>query len=247
MENHARPVRTAGGEPVNHLKHNGFGPVPDSPAASADSVSVPGSRKEALVLTPESRPTALTPPEIQQRDRCETIIREGWDTFLNVAQALAIVRKNRLYRDRYATFDAYCREKWEYSKSHVNRFIEAAAVAEVLTPIGVKVKSESQLRPLVALSPQKIPAAWKRAEELAGDGPITGKIVRRAAEDFKTAPFQSPASHNDKKAETKPTRLTPALKLINKIEEAAKANDMGAVIAGLKNLRKHLSANPMTS
>jgi hypothetical protein len=55
--------------------------------------------------------------------------------------------------------------------------IEAALVAAALTPIGVKLKSESQVRPLVRLAPVKIPAAWKRAEEIAGDGEVTAKVV----------------------------------------------------------------------
>ncbi len=129
--------------------------------------------------------------ETKECGECEEIIRQGWDTFLEVGRALTIIRHKRLYRNRFETFEEYCRQKWQFSKTHANRLIEAAAVAAALTPIGVKLKSESQARPLVGLAPQKIPTAWKKAVELNGDGEITAKVVKRATEEFRTNSHKS--------------------------------------------------------
>lgn len=119
--------------------------------------------------------------------------------------------------------------------------IEAATVAAFLTPIGVKVKSESQLRPLVSLTPKKIPEAWKKAQQLAGDGEVTAKVVRQAAEEFKT-------EATPRKAKTPPTKqsnlsrgvLKSALKLVDKAEKALKGNDTKALCSLISKLRECL-------
>src|ERR1700722_2308555 len=184
----------------------------------------------------------LNEAEKRQRVECEEIIRHGWDTFVEVGQALSSIRGKRLYRDRYGTFEGYCRRKWELSKSHAYRMIESAAVASVLSPIGVKLTSESQARPLAGLAPQSIPAAWKRAQELAGMGEVTASVVRRAAEEFKheTEHFKqvpTPQRHCSTSAS-----LELALKLTEQVEAGTKAQDMQVVVEALKNLRKCLLA-----
>lgn len=203
---------------------------------------LPVLRMPEACLTTHPASKVLDASESRQLDECENIIRRGWDTFLEVGRALAMIRDRRLYRDKYATYEDYCRQKWEYSKTHANRLVEAAAVAAVLTPIGVTVKSESQIRPLAGLPPQKIPAAWKRAEELAGGAQVTAKIVRRAVEDFKTGPHPFAETANGSKPIGKRTASSLALRLIDKIEKAARTNDLGTILAALKTLRKHLKA-----
>jgi hypothetical protein len=65
------------------------------------------------------------------------------------------IRDRRLYRAQgYGTFEDYCRERWGWSYRHVNRQIEAAKVVENLGPIGPTLRSESQARELVRLTPE---------------------------------------------------------------------------------------------
>ena len=56
----------------------------------------------------------------------------------------------RLYRDTHPTFEDYCRERWGMSRRYANRQIEAAGVAETLTPIGA-IPNEAQARELAPL------------------------------------------------------------------------------------------------
>jgi hypothetical protein len=184
----------------------------------------------------------LNEAEKRQRAECEEVIRRGWNTFVEVGQALSSIRDKRLYRDRYGTFEGYCRRKWELSKSHAYRMIESAAVASVLSPIGVKLTSESQARPLAGLAPQSIPAAWKRAQELAGAGEVTASVVRRAAEEFKhdtehLKRVPTPHGYSSTKA-----GLESAIKWIEKAENGTRAQDMQVALDALKNLRECLSA-----
>jgi hypothetical protein len=118
--------------------------------------------------------------------------------------------------------------------------IEAAAVDAVLSPIGVKLHSESQARPLAGLAPQSIPAAWKRAEQLAGAGQVTARVVRQAAEEFKhdteyLKRIPIPPAHG-----STPASLDLALKLTEQAEAGTKARDMQVVLEALKHLRKCL-------
>lgn len=186
-------------------------------------------------------PTPLSDAEKRERDRCEAIIAKGWETFLAVGYALATIRNKRLYRDRHATFEDYCRQKWEFSKSHANRLIEAAVVAAILTPIGVKPTSESQLRPLVDLPPQRIPDAWKKAQELAGGKEITAKVVRQAAEQFKPLPTL-PVDSTPKKKRPPQDKTTRVLHLIAQAEKAAQQEDIKSLLAALARIRKRLTS-----
>lgn len=69
-------------------------------------------------------------------------------------------------------FEDYCREKWGWSKTHSNRIIEAAHVVTTLpvTPIGVKLSTESQARELA-----KVPADQR--EEVLNKAAATGKVT----------------------------------------------------------------------
>lgn len=79
-------------------------------------------------------------------------------TFVAVGHALLAIRDHRLYRADYATFEDYCRVRWRISKTHANRLIDSAEVAENLTPLGVMLPTnEAQARPLAQLPPEEHP------------------------------------------------------------------------------------------
>jgi hypothetical protein len=200
----------------------------------------PHSNGAALILQPQTVGSPLDAGEQLHREKCEHVIRNGLATFLEVGQALATIRNKRLYRDFFTTFEDYCRQKWEISKSHANRMIEAAVVVSILTPIGAKPSSESQIRPLVGLAPQKIPDAWNRAKELAGSGEITAKVVRQAAEEFKPASTHDSEAVTGKSSPKKRTPLASALDLIDQIEKKVKKSGSKAVLKDLAKLREHL-------
>lgn len=129
----------------------------------------------------------LNTDEKQELRRCEGVIKRGWDTFVDVGRALAAIQKQRLYREKYETFEAYCRDRWQYGKSHAHRLIGAAEVIEHLSPIGDKVPlplNEAQVRPLIGLPPDDQVKAWRAAVEQAGASRVTARLVREAASPF---------------------------------------------------------------
>jgi hypothetical protein len=64
-------------------------------------------------------------------------------------------RDERLYRDRYATFEAYCRERWGFTRQRAFQLTEAAQVSGLLSTIvdtdTPAIRNEAQARELVPL------------------------------------------------------------------------------------------------
>lgn len=127
----------------------------------------------------------LSEEEIASLAECEGVIRRGIKTFVEVGNALLTIRAQRLYREQFKTFEAYCRERWSISKPHGTRLIQAAQVVQDLVPMGTKPESERQARPLTKLPPIEQAEAWKAANEKAeSEGrKATAKDVEEAVRD----------------------------------------------------------------
>ncbi len=125
--------------------------------------------------------TALTAPEASELAQYETVIKQGLRTFAEVGSALLAIRDGRLYRDGSGrTFEMYCKERWGMRRAHAYRLIESAGVMDNLSPIGDRPATESQARPLAALSADEQPAAWTAATERAKaeERPVTARDVQ---------------------------------------------------------------------
>ncbi|MEV6524956.1 hypothetical protein AB0M43_23665 [Longispora sp. NPDC051575] len=116
----------------------------------------------------------LSAAEAARLRQCEQVIAAGLDTFVEVGQALAVVRDLRLYRSEHQSFREYCQERWRLSRSYADRLISAADVVGVLaevTPSGTEPApvpvSEAQARPLARLlpSPGTDPVAREAGKE----------------------------------------------------------------------------------
>lgn len=57
----------------------------------------------------------LTPAELENRDRLETIAEHGVPTYLEVGNALAEIRERQLYRDTHPSYEAYLQDRWGIS------------------------------------------------------------------------------------------------------------------------------------
>lgn len=148
-------------------------------------------------------------------NHCERRIHEGLGRFRDVGLALASIRDNRLYRATDATFEIYCRERWQWSRQRAHQMIECAEVAASLPgdcqPL---VDNERQARELAKVEPEK------RAEVLAlaaQAGPVTAKAIKQAAQAVEPEPGQ--AVRED--SETRAYRVSLKLKaLSDSVKEA---------------------------
>ena len=103
------------------------------------------------LLTAEVNPmTDLTTTNRRALAHHEKTIQRGLRTFCEVGAALLQIRADNLYAE-FGTFEHYCRDRWDFSKTHANRLIDAAVVVTHLTPIGVIPGSEYTARPLTII------------------------------------------------------------------------------------------------
>ena len=122
--------------------------------------------------------------ERNELERCEVVIKQGLKTFVEVGQALMIIRDKRLYRAEFGTFEDYCQDKWQLGRRYVNQIVAASEVVSNLGAIAPKPKTESQTRPLTKLEPELQSEVWQETVNRHGDN-ITQKKVEEVVNDFK--------------------------------------------------------------
>ncbi len=75
-------------------------------------------------------------------EELEGVINRNLQSFYEVGRALMEIRDNELYKLKngggYGTFEAYCQDTWNFSRSHAYRFIDSVKVIENLSPTGDK-------------------------------------------------------------------------------------------------------------
>jgi hypothetical protein len=165
------------------------------PNENGGSVSETAARVKAPAKRPDVSGESVNASDLEDitleesRDlvRLEKVIDGGLQTYVEVGFALAEIRDRRLYRIEHKTFEAYCRDKWNFSRVHAHRLITASAVSEML-PTGNKPTSERQARPLAKLPAEARPQAWRRAVELADGGQPTTTDVVAAVEEVAAVP-----------------------------------------------------------
>src|SRR5262245_9354442 len=132
----------------------------------------------------------LTNAEQSKLAECEAAIEHILGSFYEPGGALQKIRDERLYRVTHATFEKYCRERWDMSKAYANRMIEASSVVANLTPIGVIPATESQARELAGLNPEEQRKVWKQAIETDPDGHVTAAHIRETRKALIKSPEQ---------------------------------------------------------
>ena len=155
----------------------------------------------------------------------ETVVQQGLDSFVEVGNALAAIRDGRLYRESHQTFEQYCIERWNLSKSRAYQFLRGAEVVERLaecTTVDVMPDNEAQVRPLASLPEEQQAEAWKEAVESApkdedGEPKITAKHVEQVVAKALDKPHVSNNSGNSEWY-TPPEYLESARKVLGAID-----------------------------
>jgi hypothetical protein len=131
----------------------------------------------------------LTEVETTRLMELENIVSTGMQTFIEVGNALGEIAESKLYRQTHSTFEAYVEDEFGLSKSYAYRKIEAAKVAEILSPIG-DIPNEAQARELGGLEPAAVREVWSAAVE-STDGKPTAQAVTQARERIAPKPVQT--------------------------------------------------------
>jgi len=129
-----------------------------------------------------------TPAKVKTRTLadCEAVIERGLKSFLEVGHALAEIRSSQLYPERYDSFDAYCAERWGFTRQRATQLTEAAEVVNlVVTDVTTKSPlTEFVARPLAALkaNPDLLRQTWSAIGQ-ASETPtaaLVAAVVSRA-------------------------------------------------------------------
>jgi hypothetical protein len=142
--------------------------------------SVMSEQAPALDATP------LSAREKIRLAQLERVIERGITEFISVGLALAEVRSARLYREKYGTFESYCRERFALARSSVDGLIRSTETALLLASNGAQIPEgtpEAVVRPVSALpSPELQVAGWKVtlavSPERGPTAPIASKVCR---------------------------------------------------------------------
>lgn len=144
----------------------------------------------------------LTKTETKQLAALEADVKNGLavvrDQQYKIGEALLEIRDKRLYRNDFRTFEDYCKNRWDMSKTHANRHISWTSTRQQLLESGIEMPpaKESQTRALNILPEKKRGEAWSKAIEANGGKMPTAKIVTevvRSMESKAARPVQSPA------------------------------------------------------
>lgn len=135
--------------------------------------------------------TKLTKAEAEVLASAELVIKQGMSSFLDVGDALAQIREDRLYRATHRTFEAYCIDRFGVSSSRARQLILAAGRAGDLESVtAVTLGSERAARAI-----GRVPAE-DRAEVLeraAINGVAEGPGIEQAHADLIAERMPAPA------------------------------------------------------
>ncbi|WP_233222828.1 hypothetical protein [Chroococcidiopsis sp. CCALA 051] len=137
----------------------------------------------------------LTHDEERDRHRLELRVERA---FYQAGKALAQLRERRLYRSTHKTFEAYCRDRFNYSRDAAYLKISAAEVYDnirkFLPTNGRQIPmptTERQLRDIAkaGMEPEVQVDAWIQSVDEAGGKVPSGRIVKGIVEQLKEKPL----------------------------------------------------------
>lgn len=145
----------------------------------------------------EELPSLLTIDEERDFAHLERKVERA---FYEAGKALEEIRDRKLYRASHKTFEAYCKDRFGFSRTYPYRLIDAAAVVDNLSPIGQQNNlfaigeqkmptTERQVRALVSLQPEEQRQIWLEAVEKSNGKVPSGATVKGIVERIKEKTF----------------------------------------------------------
>jgi hypothetical protein len=173
----------------------------DSTTSSTDIVAAPVKAKSIQKTTTDEK-EPLSAEEQKHLTECETDINTNLQGVFVLGYRLEQIRDEKLYRATYTTFATYCNERWDFSKTHANRLIQAYLCEKHLksikgTDVYVPTK-ESQVRLIADLKPEQQVEVASEVLTIVGEGEASAKVFGEARE--KLFPKPKPVAKEPKPA-----------------------------------------------
>ncbi|GJD22821.1 hypothetical protein RIVM261_077770 [Rivularia sp. IAM M-261] len=132
----------------------------------------------------------LSYDEQRERDRLEKLVERA---FYEAGRALFQLRGQKLYRSTHKSFDEYCRERFAFTRRHVDYLIAGSQIVDNLIEVDcyrnstpemrtnrshILPTNEYQVRPLAKLEPSEQRECWCQAVEAAGNKVPSNQVVK---------------------------------------------------------------------
>ena len=147
-------------------------------------------RKSASSKSSELAVLPIAPLTAEEEGDRLHLERKVERAFYEAGMALMELRDRRLYRSTHATFEDYCRDRFNYTRRRPYQMIEAALIYDNLIEKCAKIlhilpTKEGQVQPLSQLELDDQPEAWISAVEEAGGKVPPGRIVKEVVQRIK--------------------------------------------------------------
>ena len=149
-----------------------------------------GYRKKAAKNVGELTVLPIAPLTVEEESDRLHLERKVERAFYQAGMALMELRDRRLYRSTHATFEDYCRDRFDYVRRRSYQLIDAAKIYNNLSEkceqiVHILPTREGQVRPMSQLNAEEQVLAWETAVEEAGGKVPTGKIVKDVVQRIK--------------------------------------------------------------
>ncbi len=124
----------------------------------------------------------LNPEERQEWTKQLTVIELGKKHFWATVEALSIIRKDRLFREEFSTWEAFVTVRLGMTKRYADMLIlgsSALSILGTIVPETVvrKIATPWKLRNLSGLTTEKMAEVVNHAEACSGGGQISGTMI----------------------------------------------------------------------
>jgi hypothetical protein len=103
--------------------------------------------------------------QLSELEQLEEIIGRGRQSFVEVGEALARIRDEKLYLEKYSTFAEYCERRWSFKKTYAYDLIAASGEALKL-PEAERPKTEREARKSLKIKTTMSAMADKKPESV---------------------------------------------------------------------------------
>lgn len=168
--------RSVGTKPVSELPECGLSSSSESPPASSRSESAPSEGKE--------RESSLSEEE---REVYETIKERLRASRIELAEGLYRVRSDRLYREEYGSFRAFCQAEVGYTGRYGRRLAQWGRLRSILNP---PPKREAHADALPSGRPnEELREIWDEVQRQADEKPsgVSAALIERVVSDCENA------------------------------------------------------------
>ena len=147
-------------------------------------------RRKSSSKTSELAVIPIAPLTVEEESDRNHLERKVERAFYEAGMALMQLRDRRLYRSTHATFEDYCRDRFDYVRRRSYQLIDAAKIYNNLSEKCVQIvhilpTREGQVRPMSQLNAEQQVLAWETAVEEAGGKVPPGRIVKDVVQRIK--------------------------------------------------------------